>query len=92
MVIVDCDCDGYTAAALLINYLYKLFPSWVNNKINWFMHEGKQHGLKDCINYILQNKPSLVIIPDAASNDYEEHKILKENNIQTIILDHHLVN
>ena len=27
MVIVDCDVDGYTSAALLINYLHKLFPS-----------------------------------------------------------------
>jgi len=27
LVLVDCDCDGYTAAAILINYLYDLFPS-----------------------------------------------------------------
>ena len=28
MVIVDCDCDGYTSAAIIINYLFDLFPSW----------------------------------------------------------------
>ena len=50
MVIVDCDCDGYTAAALLINYLHKLFPTWVEIYVNWYMHDGKQHGLSDCIN------------------------------------------
>ena len=27
LVIVDCDCDGYTASAILINYLYDLFPT-----------------------------------------------------------------
>jgi hypothetical protein len=27
VVIVDCDCDGYTSAAIIINYLYDLFPS-----------------------------------------------------------------
>ena len=27
LVIVDCDCDGFTAAALLLNYLHDLFPS-----------------------------------------------------------------
>lgn len=27
LVIVDCDCDGFTSAALLINYLHDLFPS-----------------------------------------------------------------
>lgn len=26
VVIVDCDCDGYTSAAIMINYLYDLFP------------------------------------------------------------------
>ena len=31
LVIVDCDCDGFTASALLINYLYELFPAWVTN-------------------------------------------------------------
>ena len=33
----------------------------------------------------------LVLIPDAGSNDYEAHAALKKKNIDTIILDHHLV-
>ena len=28
-VIVDCDCDGYTSSAILINYLHDLFPGYV---------------------------------------------------------------
>lgn len=28
IIIVDCDCDGYTSAALLINYLHSIFPTW----------------------------------------------------------------
>ena len=27
VVIVDCDCDGFTASALLINYLHDVFPA-----------------------------------------------------------------
>lgn len=27
LVIVDCDCDGFTASALLINYLHDQFPT-----------------------------------------------------------------
>jgi len=27
LVIVDCDCDGFTSAALLINYLHDTVPS-----------------------------------------------------------------
>ncbi len=93
LVIVDCDCDGYTSSALLINYLYKLFPSWVNNKLTWYMHNSKQHGLSDCINVILENSsstPSLIICPDSSSNDYEYHTKLKEHDITTLVLDHHL--
>ena len=52
ILIVDCDCDGYTSAALLINYLYKLFPTWVKNNLDWYMHDSKQHGLSDCIDFI----------------------------------------
>ena len=52
---MDCDCDGFTAATLLIDYLHELFPSWVENKIDWFLHEGKQHGLSDCYKYAIEN-------------------------------------
>ena len=66
LIIVDCDCDGYTSAALLINYLYKLFPSWVINHLDWYMHDSKQHGLSDCIDFILTRNPILVICPDSS--------------------------
>ena len=90
ILIVDCDCDGYTSAAVLINYLYCLFPTWVNNKLEIHFHESKQHGLKDCYDYIVTKDFSLVICPDSSSNDYEQHKKLSEQNIQVLVLDHHL--
>ena len=89
LVLVDCDCDGYTAAAILINYLYDLFPSFVENHLKYYLHEDKTHGLSDCMNYIEDNNFELIIIPDAASNDYEYHKKLKEEGREIIILDHH---
>ena len=90
LIIVDCDCDGYTSAALLINYLYKIFPAWVINHVTWYMHDSKQHGLSDCIDFVLDKNPALVICPDSSSNDYEYHKILKDKNIDVLVLDHHL--
>ena len=90
LVICDCDCDGFTSAALLLNYLYDLFPSFVKNNIKWWVHEGKQHGLEDCMNYIREKDFKLIIVPDAGSNDYECHRELKEKGIDIIILDHHL--
>ena len=89
LVLVDCDCDGYTSAAILINYLYDLFPSFVENHLKFYLHEDKTHGLSDCMDYIDANGFELIIIPDAASNDYEYHKQLKEKGIDIIILDHH---
>ena len=98
LVIVDSDCDGFTSAAILINYLHDLFPYWVQNNLTYRVHDAKQHGLNDHIDWILKvtNDPidnrnySLIIIPDAGSNDTEECTQLKQNNINTIILDHHL--
>ena len=42
---VDADCDGYTSAAILINYLNYIFPHFVQTKIIYRVHDGKQHGL-----------------------------------------------
>ena len=89
LIIVDCDCDGYTSAALLINYLYSIFPTWVNNHLTWIMHDSKQHGLSDCINKI-SNNYSLVICPDSSSNDYDYHYQLFKKGIGVLVLDHHL--
>ena len=91
IVVVDSDCDGFTSAALLINYLYDVAPQWVENHLEWFMHEGKQHGLNDCVDIIIDaGSYDLVICPDSSSNDYEEHRILfEEHNIPIIVLDHH---
>ena len=88
-IIVDCDCDGYTSSAILINYLYNLNPAWVENHIHWYMHEGKQHGLQDSIDWIEDMGAELVIIPDAGSNDWNELQRLHEQNRTVIILDHH---
>lgn len=89
LIIVDSDCDGFTASALLINYLYTQFPVWTENHVHWFIHGGKQHGLSDCMD-IAKDYP-LVIIPDAGSNDFDYHKELTELGTDIIILDHHEV-
>ena len=90
-VIVDCDCDGYTSSAILINYLYDLDPDFTENHVHYYMHEGKQHGLSDCMDWIEDIRPSLVIIPDAGSNDVDQLYELEDAGIDIIILDHHEV-
>jgi single-stranded-DNA-specific exonuclease len=91
LVIVDCDVDGNTSAALLLNYLHILFPAWVENNVDYCFHSGKQHGLNDIVKYLVDDSVdySLVICPDSASNDTDECKLLKEDNTDVLILDHH---
>lgn len=83
---VDSDCDGYTSAAIVIGYLKKRFP---NLDIQYRLHNGKEHGI------ILDTIPegtTLVIIPDAGSNQVEEINALAAKEIGVIVLDHHEVN
>ena len=40
--------------------------------------------------YINSHAFKLILVPDAGSNDYEAHAVLKSKEIDTIILDHHL--
>ena len=84
---IDSDADGYTSAALLINYLNCLFPSFAQNNISYCLHSGKQHGLS------LDTIPpgtGLVVAPDSSSNDYEIHDILHNNyGMDILVLDHH---
>jgi single-stranded-DNA-specific exonuclease len=90
LVVVDADCDGYTSSALLINYLHDIFPAFVENTLEYFLHDGKQHGLEDCIDLALDYK--MVICPDSSSNDLEYHKQLAAAGIDVLILDHHEAN
>lgn len=90
VVIVDCDTDGYTASAILINYLHVLFAAYVENYLTYFVHDSKQHGLSDCTEWILNmQNVGLVICPDSSSNDYVYHEQLANNNIDVLVLDHH---
>ena len=87
---IDCDCDGYTSGAYVINFTHDLTSTeYVENHVFWYMHEGKQHGLSDCIEWIKDCGPELVIIPDAGSNDKDQLEELERLGIDVIILDHH---
>lgn len=59
------------------------------NHLKWYVHEGKQHGLVDVMDYIEQKNFSLIICPDSSSNDYEQHAELRSKGIKTLVLDHH---
>ena len=86
LIQIDSDCDGYTSAAALINYLNRLFTGFVQTNVYYRIHTGKQHGI------LLETIPDdvkLVIAPDSSSNDYEVHQQLKSKGVDVLVIDHH---
>lgn len=87
VVLQDCDCDGVTSAALMIQYINNNFPSI---SVDYIIHDNKEHGLDNkSMLEIEPKKPDLLIIPDAGSNDLRQLKTLKSAGIDVIVLDHH---
>lgn len=87
-IVVDSDCDGFTSAAIIYNYTKKIDP---NANISWLIHAGKQHGVEDLVETIIDvEKPNLLILPDAGTNDSDYCKEIMEHGINVLILDHHI--
>jgi len=88
LIIVDADADGLTSSSLLYNYIKEIYP-----KANIFFknHSKKTHGIMlDDLKEILP-QIQLLILPDSSSEQYKEHKIIKDMGIDIIIIDHHSV-
>ena len=89
LIVVDSDNDGFTSATIMYNYLKDLAPEL---EIDYVLHEGKQHGLQDHIDRLMEDgrKYGLVICPDSSSNDYSFHEQLEEIGATVLVLDHHI--
>lgn len=87
MFVVDSDCDGFTSSSILWLYIKHIFP---NANLTFTLHEHKQHGLDDKIDWLeTLDDINLVICPDSSSYDIEEHERLADLNIDCLVLDHH---
>lgn len=88
LLVIDSDCDGFTSSAILLNYLHDFFPTWVQHNIDYYLHQGKQHGLADVRH--LDKEYDLLIVPDAGSNDVNQCQAFSKYGSKIIVLDHHL--
>lgn len=82
----DSDVDGFTSSAILINYLYKLYPDFVLNNVKYEMHNNKEHGIDTDF---IDSDIKLIVAPDASSNEYDLHAAIKDKGIDILIIDHH---
>ena len=89
-VCVDPDVDGYTSAALFYNYMNDVVSKDFTFTLKYHIPEGKEHGLSTIMNWFPESgNGNLIILPDSSSNDYEQHKELKERGYDILVLDHH---
>ena len=87
LIIQDCDVDGITSASIIWLYCKHIFP---NANLEFRVHEHKQHGLSDMIDWIEEkDRWQLVVVPDAGSYDIEYHQRLFEIGTECLIIDHH---
>ena len=84
---IDPDVDGYTSAALFYNYL---IDNNFNVNIIYHVPEGKEHGLSTIMDWFEQaTDKALIVCLDSSSNDYEQHKELKNRGYDILVIDHH---
>lgn len=87
LILVDSDADGNTSAAIIYKYL-KFVNPLVN--LDFFIHKHKTHGLThEFMEYVIENEPDLIIVPDAGTNDIENREKITEMGIDLIVIDHH---
>lgn len=90
-VYVDCDVDGFTSAAVFINYFNKyLKEKYPDVEFTYHIPEGKEHGLRSVMDELVNERIcDLIVLPDSSSNDYNEHQILSDMGYDILVLDHH---
>ncbi|WNM51435.1 RecJ-like ssDNA exonuclease [Staphylococcus phage S-CoN_Ph2] len=92
IILIDQDMDGFSASALLYRFIKNDLEY---DNITYIIPDGKTHGLTTEVMTELKNMSNdstLVIIPDAASNDTKQLEELNSYNIETLVLDHHEIN
>ncbi len=85
-LVVDCDVDGFTSSSIFYQYLRRVGVPEEN--IHYYIHEGKQHGLEDVWQEMVEENFDLVVLPDAGTND---GKYAQHFHCPVLILDHHLL-
>lgn len=86
-ILKDNDVDGACSATSMYKFIKALDP---NYDVRMYVHKkNKSHGLDG--DFDIDSDVQLLIVPDAGSNDVEEHIRLHSIGIECLCLDHHQV-
>lgn len=84
---IDSDTDGISSGTIIVRYLKGL-----GCKVDWHVSERKTHGTSNALLRKLEKvKPDILIIVDSLDGNIENYSKIKDMGIQTIVLDHHIV-
>ena len=83
----DVDNDGASACAIMVRYLQGL-----NVECDWGVNDGKVHGTTDKLfKKVGDYKPDVLIIVDSLDANTDNYKLLHEQGLQVLVVDHHIV-
>lgn len=86
-ILMDNDVDGISSSTIIYKYIKSLNEDY---DVRLYVHQkNKSHGLDG--DFEIDDDIKLLIVPDAGSNDVEQHKDLKSRGIDCLCLDHHQV-
>ena len=89
-VLGDYDVDGASATSLLIRYF-----NYIKQQYFYYIPNRETDGYGATTNLfrkLIKKKPKLVIMLDCGSTSYDAIDFLNNNNIKSIIIDHHEIN
>lgn len=92
-VLIDCDADGFTSAAIILNYIYTMYKDMtelnrpIEDMLHYILHTSKQHGLEDSVDKFPDN--CLAILPDSSTNDVAQMEDLLNRGCFIVCMDHH---
>ena len=89
-ILGDYDVDGACATSLLVRYF-----KHINQKNFFYIPNRTEDGYgasKKLFQKLILKDPKLVIMVDCGSNSIDAVDFLRQNNIKSIIIDHHEIN
>lgn len=86
-IVADSDGDGNLSAAIA----YLLCKEFGKQEPVVLFHSGKQHGIQDLMQDIIDAHIDFLILPDSSSNENDACLELEQHKCTCLVLDHHII-